>query len=386
MTDHGSKKLRQQYQLPPLNAKLPPGWHRIKHPDYQDIQWTYSRNAPLLTCNGIKITEGYRYLIREEFFKIRLPRLSVFDFDANLPLNLQRTNLTQSQYPFHEELLNDVLKDFIASALVNAPIQPNLNTSTLQWLSDINYPGIYTEEIKSFFPWFSIHSGVSSYEQWHISQIQARQLLLVPTYYLSYHPRDIFIPNIILPSLQAAFVYKASRNFSKLDKARIFDEVIEISLGIHIDVLMPGTIDYFTLPGYRSLISRHVLNYIEEVSRFEGEDFLQGVTSGITEEWQNENWVLWRRGECPPTEFDFKKFAAENDGKNYDEWPCILAEWYFKDPKPQLEESKLSPVAKVWKEVVGSPIIPFDLEERRKMKAYEILKPYIDAHEKMKDS
>lgn len=82
--------------------------------------------------------------------------------------------------------------------------------------------------------------------------------------------------------------------------------------------------------------------------------------------------------------FDFERFAAENDGKNYDEWPCVLAEWYFKDPKPQLEESKMSPLAKVWKEVVGSPIIRFDLEERRKMKAYEILKPYIEAHEKMK--
>ncbi len=35
-------------------------------------------------------------------------------------------------------------------------------------------------------------------------------------------------------------------------------------------------------------------------------------------------------------------------------------------------------------EVVVSPIIPFDLEERRKMKVHEILKPYIEAHEKMK--
>ena len=65
-------------------------------------------------------------------------------------------------------------------------------------------------------------------------------------------------------------------------------------------------------------------------------------------------------------------------------WPCILAEWYFKDPKPQLDESEMSPLAKVWKEVVGSPIIPSDTEERRKMKAYQILKPYIEAHEKMK--
>jgi hypothetical protein len=385
MTDHGSKKLRQQYQLPPLNAKLPPGWHRIKHPDYQDIQWTYSKNVQILTCNGIKIM-GIGYLWEGEFLRIKSPGLSVFDFDANLPLNLQRTCLTQPEYPFHDELLNDVLKDLIASALVNAQTQPDLNISPLEWLFKFNYPGIdytfYWSDRFLFLPWFSTNSVIYFLDKWHISQIPARQLLLVPSYETNYS-----LPDIILPSLQAVFVYGKLPEYYKIERAMYFSEVIKNSLGIDKDVRGLGTINYFTLPGYRALISRHVLNFIE-VSRFAEDyflqDFLKGILSGITEEWKNENWVLWRRGECPPPGFDFEKFAEENDGKNYDEWPCILAEWYFKDPKPQLKESEMSPLAKVWKEVVGSPIIPFDMEERRKMKAYEILKPYIEAHEKLK--
>ncbi len=393
MTDHGSKKLHQQHQLPPFNTKLPPGWHRIKHPDYQDIQWTYSENAPALTCNGIKIMgTGYRDLWKGEFFQIDPPSLSIFDFDANLPLNLQRTDLTQSKYPFHEELLNDVLKDFISFAFVNAPTQPFPNISSSKWHSYNNYQSFRIKSFRdgdffSMFPWFSTNFGFSLYDYWHISQIQARYLLLVPTYQKIYSHSDIFIPNIIPTSYQTVFFFEAIRRHSKIDQAKGFNRVLrilsEISLYRGLDL---NLLEFFINSGYRYLISRHVLNLIEELSKFEGKDVLTRLKFGITEEWKNENWVLWRRGECPPPGFDFKKFAAENDGKNYDEWPCILAEWYFKDPKPQLEESKLSPLAKVWKEVVGSPIIPFDPEERRKMKAYEILKPYIEAHEKMKKS
>jgi hypothetical protein len=401
MTNHGSKKLRQKYQLPPFNSKLPPGWHRIKHPDYQDIQWTYMGGTGL-TCNGIKIIKDMfnRFwetgniddeLWKGSFFDIKSPNLSVFDSDSNLPLNLQRIGLTQEKYPFHEELLNDVLKDYIASALVNAPTQPKLCISSIQQLIKFKYSPIgYTSRIFEvkflLFQWFYTHSGISFYDQWHISQVQSRQLLLVPSYCQHYFDfdRDIFIPDIILPSFQAVFVYVKKKESLKIEQARYFGQVIEISLGIYKDVIGLSTIDYFTISGYRSLISRHVLNYIDEEVKVEGKDLLTILKSEITEEWKNENWVLWRRGECPPPGFDFKKFAAENDGKNYDQWPCILGEWYFKDPKPQLEESEMSPLAKVWKEVVGSPIIPFDMEERRKMKAYEILKPYIESHEKMK--
>lgn len=386
MTDHGSKKFRQQYQLPPFNAKLPPGWHRITHPDYQDIHWNNSDFLPALTCNGIKVMRrNIQNFYSRNYIDISTPNISIFDFDANLPLNLQRTDLTQRKYPFHEELLNDVLKDFLSWAFVNAPTQPYLNISTLQWLSQFNYRGIYSSyyfnEFVNLFPWFSTNFGISFYYNWHISKIRARYLLLVPLY------NDLFIPNIVPTSSHAVFFYNSEKKHSKIAQASFFCEEIKRSLGVYdYFPVYINILSYFTAPGYRSLISRHVLKYIEEVSKFEGKDFLEFLGSDFTEEWKNDNWVLWRRGECPPPGFDFEKFAAENDGKNYEEWPCILAEWYFKDPKPQLKESQLSPLAKVWKEVVGSPIIPFDLEERRKMKAYEILKPYIEAHEKVKDA
>jgi molecular chaperone HtpG len=387
--DHGNKKLRQKYQLPTLNSNLPLGWYRISHPDYQDIHWTYE-NAPDLICNGIKIKkETIRDSSDYQYFRVGIPNISVFDYDANLPLNITRTNLTQDKFPFHNELLNDIFKDFIAFAFVNTPSLPLSNKALFKWCSFCNYPGVssiahpgideFLEEIINLnvSTWFFTKSGISfSRDPWHISLSNASYTLVVPFYDL--HEND-FIPDIVLSPSNAVFSYEMKeqklRTYIDLD-----DEVENQRLEIIIDFALKERDNYisftpFFIPGTRILISHHVLKKIY---------LPKPLRSQIVEEWKNENWVLWRYGDCPSPGFDFEKFAVENDGKNYDQWPCVLAEWYFKDPKPQLKESELSPLAKVWKEVVDSPIIPFDLEERRKMKVYKELKSYIEAHEKMK--
>lgn len=113
------------------------------------------------------------------------------------------------------------------------------------------------------------------------------------------------------------------------------------------------------------------------------EPLAEEFMSLVQEEWSNEDWILWQVGKCPPAIFDFEKFAEENPGDQTVIWPGILAEWYMKEEQPEVE---LSPLARVWRDVLGTPIIPFDLEKRRKVlaKAYEKLQPYIKAHEIMK--
>ena len=44
--------------LPDAPAELPTGAHRIEHPDYTDIQWTY-QDVPAVTCNGIRIMRSF---------------------------------------------------------------------------------------------------------------------------------------------------------------------------------------------------------------------------------------------------------------------------------------------------------------------------------------
>jgi molecular chaperone HtpG len=402
--EYRKEKLCQEYQLPAYNSKLPVEWHRISHPDYQDIHWTYWE-APFLTCNGIKIidTEDESILILESFYwgypLFDNPNISIFDYDANLPLNLQRTDLTQYYYPFYEELVCDVLKDFISYAFVNVPIHPIDNTLLFKWCSKLHYPEKKEHILDSahLSPWFFTKYGVSfAYDSWHTSRIDADYALMIHSYQSpSSYGRNELIPPYIAPgSSHAVFVNGGTKFYHyKKDFAISLSSGIGLSLSgydFYSDIFLhplKDTLKKFTnlfIRGKRALISRHVLEFIDSVSKFERVNFLpEKLISKVVEEWKNENWVLWRLGDCPSPGFDFEKFASENDGKNYEEWPCILAEWYFKDKKKR-PKYKLSPLAKVWREVVGSPIIPFDLEERRKMKVYKELKPYIEAHEKMK--
>ena len=123
---------------------------------------------------------------------------------------------------------------------------------------------------------------------------------------------------------------------------------------------------------------------IDDISLWNEERILDlKIFKEFSKEWENENWILWQMGKTSTSAFDFKKLAMENDGRDYDQWPCIIAEWYLRD-KNKRSKTDISPLAKIWREYVGSPIMPFDIEERKKLKGYKILKPYIEAHEYLK--
>jgi hypothetical protein len=112
------KELTPNLTVPQPEAPLPDHWRRCYSPDFQDIQWSYwhedSRGFQVssgLVCNGIRV-EGAEYnsphylnlrWSEEAQIDLRAPLLSVFDRDARLPLNLQRTALN-APLPFRDEL------------------------------------------------------------------------------------------------------------------------------------------------------------------------------------------------------------------------------------------------------------------------------------------
>jgi hypothetical protein len=61
-----------------------------------------------------------------------------------------------------------------------------------------------------------------------------------------------------------------------------------------------------------------------------------------------------------------------------------LSEWHLAEE--QNEPTDLTPMAKLWRELLGDePVIPYDHAERKKKfpKAYLVLKDYIAAHEQL---
>ncbi|MCP4104613.1 MAG: hypothetical protein GY749_03600, partial [Desulfobacteraceae bacterium] len=268
-TVNASKALQQKFQLPAFNSELPVGWHRIRHPDYQDIHWTYLE-APKLTCNGIVVDNTFgRNIMKEKNFEINGPSISVFDYDANFPLNIQRTALTQNEYPFREILFSDVLKDFIAFLIVTAPSKPVLNMSNLKWISEYNYVGarnrgrtyLYKEDIY-LFPWFFTKFGISFVDDpWHINGINADSALLLQFYSQKYK----YIPNIVLNFSPIVFVSSGqSHFFSKVGQARALNTKISFALDMLYRGLRHRTLKYFLAYEKRILVSRHVLKQIKK--------------------------------------------------------------------------------------------------------------------------
>jgi len=110
----------------PEENKLPDKWYKISNKEFNDIKWTYDYSTWgdnwKLCCNGILIPNGYtlKQYSFLEFYKI--PRVSLYDYEGNLELNLDRSGLNEGKLPFERELVIDVCKDIIAKLLVTEDI------------------------------------------------------------------------------------------------------------------------------------------------------------------------------------------------------------------------------------------------------------------------
>lgn len=379
--------LIQNIEIPSYSQKiLPPGWYRIAHSDYYDLQWT-QHLIPNLVVNGIKISGNSLILLWEEdFYRIKSPNISIFDKNAIFPINLNKSGITQIKYPFYEILLEDVIKDIIASCFVNAPLKGAEIDDLFDWCSRYNYNSFHFGLSSIWSPWFITNNGISfALDKWHINQADATSFVLLPSNIPFWIPEilsDFIYPNVSYAVFLNHFdEFDSYRHeYSKRDHMEELAEYINICLGLKYNL---KTLDKLFL-GRRVLISKHLIEVIDEISLWDNKQLLDlKIFKEYSKEWENENWILWQMGKTSTSAFDFKKLAMENEGRDYDQWPCIIAEWYLRD-KNKRSKTDISPLAKIWREYVGSPIMPFDIEERKKLKGYKILKPYIEAHEYLK--
>lgn len=102
---------------------IPPEWRIIRPKGYDAVYWTYGCFVPL-SCNGMEIRSpwpsSWRY--RSDYLgHFIMPCIAINDSSANLPLTVQRYDLSTEELPFEGELLRDVSFDAIAYALVCGP-------------------------------------------------------------------------------------------------------------------------------------------------------------------------------------------------------------------------------------------------------------------------
>lgn len=122
--------------LPSRKNRFSYPWRFVEHEKYWGIHWKYGEGESL-SCNGITIS-NQRYHSYDNLHisspPLMIPRASIFDPDGDLPVNLQRDTVIGGIQSYHDELLESVVCDMIAYALVMGPEQTR-KASEIKWMS-----------------------------------------------------------------------------------------------------------------------------------------------------------------------------------------------------------------------------------------------------------
>jgi hypothetical protein len=350
------RTLRQRHVLPSSGVHLPRGWHRVRAPGYEDIQWTYLK-IPGLVCNGIRVrhlaeASLWRAGYSSDGWSISTPNLSIFDPDGRFPLNLDRTAMTQKGLPFQEELLDDVVRDFIAFAALEAP------RSRWSPMSS-RYPGLREPHLA----WFHSPTGTGVLTKHNFQAAREGGGIVAVPYSLT---RTLLEQENI--SIHSPVIWL------NLDSRKhIIDSWIRKALGAIPDNFLWQILDP---AGVRILVSKEWASRLRNGGP--SQRLPRGPMAKIRREKAFSQFELWSSGACPASLLDFQEISHKA-GSLSEALPIVLAEFY-----PASSSTSIAPTSidLLWQRYVGQPTIPYDLDQRlgALKDTFTELQAYIEAH------
>lgn len=348
----GEEELPQAHRLPNPNAELPLGWSRIEVDWLQDVHWTFA-HCPKLVVNGISVAADsiHETLWEGGFYGVRMPRVSVFDPDGRLSLTLQRDDLEDGFYPFHDQLRDDVIAGLLRDIVDAAPTVSPFAVKSLGPLLDFKHPAIfrrnaYVHSMGQKVPLVATNSGVTLFAPALLRRLRQRTLILLPESF----PKQLF------PLLSASGEYALYPDSSvAADKARSW---VRFALGYeHITHFGRSTVPQLPIKG------RRVFLHKEQADRLRAPSMMKSsFVEALDEEWCVGNWLLLRMGECPAPSINFEAFAKQmNEGVNKRYRTPVMAEWYLADAEQRV---RIDPVAAAWRKYFRRAEIPYSHEAR----------------------
>lgn len=365
----GLLPLPKTFAVPLANAELPADFRRISHPEFRDIQWTYSP-GPRLVVNGIQVVTqnaGPRPHWRRRHASVpsaelpfELPNVSVFDGDRKLELNLQRTNLVRPYYPFDDELLTDVVRDFLAYCLVRGPSAPPCYETPSRKGEYVGYASPFVRNVHGH-SWFYTKSGFSFLDPYLIDWAGVRTAFC----FSPFQYQEAF-PRVNTDGYDAAFVIWA--NGWPLD-------VGGWSMPPHssaparavFETTSTSPFSFFCCDDGRCMVQTKVARREEELPIFASRR-----KHGLEVRFRNDSWTVYGRGNKVIENSPLDELLSAG----IPEWSGILAEWKI---ARRCEPLPLTPLAQQWKTIFGTAVLPFDLSQRRFhfSAAFERLSEYI---------
>jgi hypothetical protein len=221
-------------------------------------------------------------------------------------------------------------------------------------------------------PWVVTTEGICPFMVWNLWHLDFRCLLFAIRYRDRFNLNQFEMlgePPQKLPVGTACFMFRLSGNFrSKL--AFLNGALRDVDR-------MP------VLRGY-ALRGRRLLTTSEYVKRLFGVTYFpKRLKREMKKEWENQDWCFLADPDCPSSMFPDGAITSLSKPKDDEFCPPLAVEVYLNKGKT---EPKLSVLERLWKEIIGYPVIPFDLDQRREVlaKAYDVLQPYIEFHEARK--
>jgi hypothetical protein len=355
------KVLRQSATVPAEESGLPRGWHLLPSSSYRTVHalvhGTSGSYVPDLVCNGIKVKEtGFGLLFptdrsvinwkRDLFpgqgvFNLHVPDFSIFDPDGNLPLNLQRTGLTNQQFDFLTEAFAAQAKAALTQFLLAAPAEPKLTDKFLKVLT-----GVFG--FQQTIPVFFTSIGTALLTSTNLRAANLKNCLLVNM--------EVFT--------QGWLTHVQDR----------YDAIVVARWGGH------GTSPIYSLNELSRWIAR------ARVITRSGEGPVVGKPLRFRyKEFSVDGLHIYRTADCPPSLLQHEDIeilrdrfpAPENAKELKSAKDFIAAELFLKDPPPSKGQPDLS-MGRYWEQIIRGPVVPFSSTERRTKlsHAYDALREY----------
>lgn len=356
--------LTQKYNLPSLNSKLSKKFHAIEVPGLEAVHWTYASNCPSIVCNGIYVNDyGIDLVSRNPFFEpdnfhLQLvePNISVFDPDGKLPINLER-NRVGTYEPLIEHLIVDVCRNFIAYALIKGPLTSMLENN-FESFYRLNYPGFdynkyYYKQTVGYY--FATQDGFGITDPWNISHFSGGRGLIFKI------KVNFDFSNISSGSkLSLSNKYKIFMCEKSEGKLIQFDYWYR-SLTLTVNASEP-------LLGFKKIKLKgiRVIMHLGMFERFKEKQpkfILKKINIETVKKSTDKNpYVVFTIGMCEHKE-KVDSEISEILALNYNSFESIT-ECYFDNITEHPQPGNL---AKEWQKAIGGPIIPYDIEKRKKI-------------------
>jgi molecular chaperone HtpG len=346
------------------------GWHNIYPDGFGKVSWKYMENKRnLLLCNGIVITNGYRFSHQSypSFDYNHQPTLLVKDNDGNLPLSLNRNSI-DNRLPFEDELKIDICKDIIAQLIVSNDFCKIHNLLAQINENQLLHPALSFESIPDRAS--SVSSGTGE-----------GKLLFFEEGYTLLHKYTL---NILSQNIISWFWLKNSKHLDFKTIHSLPGMVFsKYAVSEYRSILKDKIYMNSIVQDSYNIISKRIFITKTEFQRLHDEKgnirMKKDIRENLVVEEENNLWLSVILGN-PPTSTINLDFLSDHSNQI-----DIAIENYISPRtrrKSKKIESKDYMLEMLNQYFGGDVVIPYDLEERRKKfpKAFHDLKEYMEKY------